>query len=180
MSDVVSDADVTLLTPWESRVCAWVGKQRFANARQLDRDPGEGPPHTDAERDIRGTHCEFATSILVNRYWRPSIGEIDKPDVGGLVEVRSTILETGRLIVKPNDNDDAPFVLIVADMDRLRFRFAGWMLARMAKGWPLVTTHGDPGHYVDQSALSSRSELLEWLHEQDMEEMMDFARGVLR
>ena len=177
---LVADNEVALLTPWESRVCAWVGKQRFANARRLDRDPGEGPPHTDDERDIRGAHCEFAASILINRYWRPSIGEIDKPDVGGLVEVRSTILETGRLIVKPNDEDDAPFALVVADMERLRFRFAGWMFARDAKAWPLVIKHGDPGHYVDQSALASRSELLEWLHEQDMEEMMRFAREVLK
>ena len=179
MSDVIADADVALLTSCESKVCTWVGKQRFANARRLDRDPGEGPPHTTDERDITGAHSEFATSILVNRYWRPSIGEIDKPDVGGLVEVRSTILETGRLIVKPRDDDNAPFILIVADMDRLRFRFAGWMFAREAKAWPLITKHGDPGHYVEQSALLSRYELLEWLHEQDIEEMMQFAREVL-
>jgi hypothetical protein len=179
MSDVIADTDVALLTSWESRVCSWVGRQRFANARRLDRDPGEGPPHTTDEHDIRGAHCEFATSILVNRYWRPSIGEIDKPDVGGLVEVRSTTLEMGRLIVKPDDDDHSPFVLIVADMERLRFRFAGWEFGRVAKEWPLVTKHGDPGHYVDQSALASRSELLAWLREAEMEEMMRFAREVL-
>ena len=179
MSDVIADADVALLTPWESRVCAWVGKQRFADARRLDRDPGLGPSPFSDERHIRGAHCEFAASILLNRYWRPSIGEIDQPDVGGLVEVRSTILETGRLIVKPGEDDNAPFVLIVADMDRLRFRFAGWMFARDAKAWPLITKHGDPGHYVEQSALYSCSELLDWLHEQDIEEMMAFARETL-
>lgn len=180
MSLVVDDADVATLTSWESRICTWVGKQRFANARRLHRDPGQGPPHTTDEMDIRGAHGEYAASILLNRYWRQSIGEIDKPDVGGLVEVRSTIRETGRLIVKPDDQD-APFVLIVANMERLRFRFAGWAFGRDAKRrWPLLTEFGDPAHFVEQSALSSRSELLAWLHDADIEEMMEFARETLK
>ena len=180
MSDVIADQDVAVLTPSESRICAWVGSQRFANARRWNRNPGLGPPHTDDERDIRGAHCEFAASILLNRYWRPSIGEIHHPDVGGVVEVRSTRNETGELIVKPSDDDDAPFVLIVADMDRLRFRFAGWEFARYAKKQPLVTGRGDPAHFVDQSALASRAELLAWLRELEIEEMMQFAREVLK
>ena len=179
MSDVIADDDVVLLTPYESRMCAWVGKQRFANAERLNRDPGLGPPHVCAEMHIRGAHCEYAASLLLNRSWRPSIGKIDNLDVGGLVEIRSTVLETGRLIVKPADND-APFVLIVADMERLRFRFAGWMFARDAKAWPLLTEFGDPAHFVEQSALSTRSELLAWLREAEMEEMMQFARETLK
>jgi hypothetical protein len=180
MSDLIADDDVALLTSWESRMCTWAGKQRFADAQRLTRDPGRGPPHVDADMDIRGAHCEYAASLILNRYWRPSVGEINNPDVGGIVEVRSTIRETGRLIVKPDDEDDAPFVLIVANMERLRFRFAGWMFGRDAKAWPLLTEFGDPAHFVEQSALMSRSELLAWLREAEMEEMMQFARGTLK
>jgi hypothetical protein len=151
-----------ILTSWESRICMWVGRQRYANANALERDPGEGPPHDNDKMDIRGAHCEFAASIILNLYWRPTIGEIKGRDVGGLVEVRSTVLSDGRLIVKPKDAD-APFVLIVADMDDLRFRFGGWMWASDAKRAPLNSEHGDPAHYVAQSLLSSRATLMKWL-----------------
>jgi hypothetical protein len=158
-------SDEVTLTTWESRICAWTGKQRFLNAQELDRDPGLGPSQTceNAEFHIRGAHCEVAASIMLNLYWRPNIGEIKKRDVGGLVEVRSTVLETGRLIVKPRDADDAPFVLIVADMDALKFRFGGWTFARDAKLWPLNPDYGDPAHYVEQSELMGRPDLMFWL-----------------
>lgn len=148
------------LSHWESRMCTFVGKQRYANACRLERDPGQGPPHDDDAMDIRGAHCEFAASIMLNLYWRPSIGEIKNRDVGGLVEVRSTVLETGRLIVKPKDHDDAPFVLIVADMEALRFRFGGWLFARNAKAYPLVRDFGDPAHFIEQSDLWARVDLM--------------------
>ena len=156
-------SDQVTLTSWESRICTWVGRQRFANANDLDRDPGLGPPHTTDERDIRGAHCEFAASIMLNLYWRPSIGELNNRDVGGLVEVRSTVLPWGRLIVKPDDDDDAPFALVVADMKALQFRFGGWMFARDAKLYPLCPDHGDPAHYVDQDVLADRVSLVAWL-----------------
>jgi hypothetical protein len=152
--------EITTLTHWESRICTFVGRQRYANANALERDPGEGPPHDNDRMDIRGAHCEFAASIMLNLYWRPSIGELKNRDVGGLVEVRSTVLGNGRLIVKPKDDDDAPFALILADMDTLRFRFGGWMFARDAKAWPLNSDHGDPAHYVEQAKLWPRSDLM--------------------
>ena len=156
-------SDAVTLTPWESRICTWTGKQRFLNAQELNRDPGEGPPHINPENDVRGAHCEFAASLMLNLYWRPNIGELKNRDVGGLVEVRSTVLETGRLIVKPKDDDAAPCVLILADMERLHFRFGGWMLASDAKRAPLNSEHGDPAHYVAQTLLSSRATLMTWL-----------------
>lgn len=157
------------LTTWESRICTWTGKQRFLNAQELDRDPGQGPSQTceDAEFHIRGAHCEFAASLMLDLSWRPNVGEIKKRDVGGLVEVRSTVLKSGRLIVKPKDDDDAPFVLIVANTASLKFRFGGWMFARDAKAWPLNGEHGDPAHYVEQKFLSNYDSLREWVRFQD-------------
>jgi hypothetical protein len=167
MSDVF-----VAVTPWESRICTWTGKQRFLNAQELDRDPGEGPSAScgDAQFHIRGAHCEFAASLMLNLYWRPNVGEIKKPDVGGLVEVRSTVLEAGRLIVKAKDvlkSADTPFVLIVADMDALKFRFGGWIFARDATAWPPNGKHGDPAHYVEQKFLLSYDSLRAWLRFQD-------------
>ena len=160
----MSDGDQVTLTSWESRICTWVGRGRYANADAFERDPGAGPSAAchDADFHIRGAHCEFAASIILNLYWRPTIGEIKARDVGGLVEVRSTVLCDGRLIVKPRDAD-APFVLIVADMGDLWFRFGGWMWAADAKKAPLNGEHGDPAHYVSQALLSSRATLMNWL-----------------
>jgi hypothetical protein len=158
-------SEVTL-TYWEGRICTFTGKQRWANANALERDPGQGPPHDNDRMDIRGAHCEFAASIMLNLYWRPTIGEIKGRDVGGLVEVRSTVLGNGRLIVKPKDvvkSPDVPFALILADMDTLRFRFGGWMFARDAKAFSLNSDHGDPAYFIEQSDLSGRPDLMTWL-----------------
>ena len=153
--------DECAMTAWESRICAWVGRQRFANATRLDRDPGQGPSPSGDFHHIRGAHCEYAGSLILNVSWRPHIGVIDQPDIGDFIEVRSADREDGRLIVKPDDDDDAPFVLVVADMENLRFRAAGWLYGREAKLFPLETRYGDPAHFVPQSKLRSLATLRE-------------------
>lgn len=153
------------LTEAEARICEWVGKQRQANALRLNRDPGRGPSQVtrSAINHIRGAECEFAASVILNLSWRPTIGRIDQPDIGGLIEVRSTELPFGRLIIKPAD-EDRPFTLIVkSDHD---FRMAGWMNSSEAKrSFPLLTVHGDPAHFVRQSDLRPVEELRDWAHQ---------------
>jgi len=157
-----------LLTPDESRICTWVGRKRFQNANRLDRDPGDGPPHTHDRMDIRGAHCEFSASLILNLSWRPSIGRIRDRDVGGLIEVRSTDLSHGRLIVKPKDIQKSPCVpfALVMQVSALQYRLLGWQFAAEAKTSPFLTQHGDPAHFVKQSDLRSNDTLLEWITEQ--------------
>lgn len=145
---------IVALTDAEIRICEWVGKMRDQNARSRHRNPGAGPSATtmDASNHIRGAKCEFAASVLLNLYWRPAVGEIDQPDVGGFVEVRSTELPNGRLIVKPDDNDSSPFVLMI-QVSPTTFKFGGWTHAWAAKKHPLLTQHGDPAHFVPQGSL---------------------------
>ena len=152
----------------ERRICAWVGKQRRQYAVNSGRNPGLGPSRLDecgAENDIRGAECEYAASRILNLYWRPWVGSITEAkrmrDVGGLIEVRSTDLPNGRLIVKPDDPDDAPFVLIVRNADR--FTLAGWLFAHEAKEFHLLTAYGDPAHFVPQDKLSANTLLIEWI-----------------
>lgn len=154
---------VTLETA-ETRICVWVGEQRFAHARRESRDPGAGPTSTakTAVNDIRGAKCEFSGSIMLNVYWRPSIGSIRDYDVGGLVQVRSGTKSHHRLIVKPADKDHDPFALILAIDDT--FYFGGWLFASAAKLFPLESGFGDPAHFVPQSALRPQSELIDWIN----------------
>lgn len=160
--------DTVTLDDFEMRMCGYVGKARFQNAEQHHRNHGLGPSCTvrTPERDIIGAQCEFAASLLVNRFWRPHVGVIDQPDVGGCVEVRSTTLPHGRLIVKPGDGD-YPFVLI--ERQNNRFRFLGWMPSREAKDhYPLISCHGDPAHFVDQDGLGDLASLRALLAREDM------------
>lgn len=147
-----------VLTPEELRICAWVGKMRQENAEKLHRAPGLGPSHASGGLlHIRGAECEFACSLMLNLSWRPAIGQIDQRDVGGLIEVRSTVLQNGKLIIKPTD-DDAIFALIVKE-GVTRFRFGGWIFSSEAKLYPLVTGKGDPAHFIKQRDLWSLNDL---------------------
>lgn len=143
----------------ELRICAWVGKKRYEYATKTNRDPGLGSSATleGAGNHITGAECELSGSIMVNMYWRPSIGQLDQKDVGGLIEVRSTALANGRLIVKPKD--DGPFVLVIKE-GADRFRWGGWIMASNAKKFPLTTKYGDPAHFVPQEELNNRKSLL--------------------
>lgn len=146
--------DEVVLTNEESRICTWVGRKRNADAELYARNPGLGPLPC-VPRHILGAHGEFAASLILNCSWRPRIGEINAPDIGDWIEVRTTDLPHGSLIVKPKDKDDRPYVLCIADMDRLRFHAVGWLYGYEAKRFPLEQrSGGDPARYVKQGPLS--------------------------
>jgi hypothetical protein len=147
--------DAVQLTAAALHMLEWVGKQRHAYAIPHECDPGLWPSRDGASpaNHIRGAKCEFAASIILNVYWRPHIGEIGQHDIGGLVEVRSTVLGQGWLIIKSTDKDHKPFVLVIIRDDI--FQLAGWLFAREANRFPLITAHGDPAHFVDQEFLGT-------------------------
>lgn len=158
------------LTEFEMRMLGFVGRVRYANVVEHNR-VGRGPSARDPTPDyhIRGARCEFAASLMLNRYWRPHVGELHKPDVGGCVEVRSTVLKApkGRLIVRP-DAGEYPFMLIEPQGERFTFR--GWMMASDAKLWKLETHHNDTVHYVDADALHGLRLLRKHLAEEETHE----------
>src|SRR5262252_10016093 len=90
------------LTNYEEQICAWVGKARYADAIKHHRDVGLGGSRDDPTptNHIRGARCEYGCALMTNLYWRPTIGELPKFDVGGLLQVKSTVLPTGRLVVE--------------------------------------------------------------------------------
>jgi len=147
---------VVELTDAELRICRYVGEERRKSAIALNTAPAvfnrvkyerESPLN-----DIRGAECEYAASIILNLYWRPEIGNLGAPDLGGVCQVRSTIQSQGRLIIKPHDQDDQPYVLVVK-ADNRHFRVAGWMRASEGKEFPLLSEYGDPAHYIEQRYL---------------------------
>ena len=154
--------DRVILTEEEGRICTWVGRQRYANAIRFGRDAGKGPSADGGDQfHIRGAHCEFAASLMLNLSWRPHIGETRMRDVGGLVEIRSTEDDAnGHLIVKPSDSDYAPFALVICYMSERRFRLAGWLFGGEAKKYRILDKFGDPAHFVPQDALRAANTLV--------------------
>jgi hypothetical protein len=154
-----------VLTDYEMQMCALVGRARDASARALGRNPGLGPTSAPGNYSghVRGAQCEYACAIGLNLFWRPQVGEINGIDVGGLVQVRSTDLPHGRLIVKPKDDDDQPFVLV--RQNGPVHALLGWRDARTAKTMARLNgDHGDPAHYVEQRLLLDIHALRQRLH----------------
>jgi hypothetical protein len=147
------------LTDAEVRICTWVGRQRFANAMEHARDNGKGPSLRDRTPalHIQGAMGEFAAAIALNMSWRPTVGQINQPDVGGFVQVRSTYYRDGHLIIKPKDT--GPFVLVIYLGEMIRV--CGWYEAAIAKREFALLSGStfDDGYFVPQSALLPLDEL---------------------
>lgn len=103
--------------------------------------------------DIEGAMAECAVAKALGVYW--SRGAWGKADIGRNVQVRHTKLQQGRLLVRPNDEGDEPFVLAIGG-DGV-YRIAGWLYGRECKQpeW-LMTTKGredSPAYFAPQDAL---------------------------
>lgn len=161
---------VVTLTEAEKRICTWVGNQRRSLARANGRDAGKGTSSTigNSDNDIRGAMAEYAASIAFNLFWRPSIDQFDKKDIGDIIDTRTTVIPTGRLIIKPADikkNPDTPFVLVdCQEMDKGIFRMCGWRYAKDAPQLAqLDTKHGDPAYFITKNNLHSNESLVDWV-----------------
>lgn len=150
------------LTEYEMQMCEKVGRDRHAAAVAKHRNPGLGP--SNAEGHVRGAQCEFACSVGLNLFWRPFFEVITGlKDVGDMVQVRSTVLSHGRLIVKPADKSCDPFVLVRQE-GRLH-SLVGWLNAGDAKQLvELNSDHGDPAHFVGQHLLLDLAALKRAVH----------------
>jgi len=144
------------------------GKARVADARARGRAAGLGriAGTADATRDIRGCRTEFAAALVHNPSWRPRIGDIHALDIGDCINVRSTILVDGRLIIKPNDKDVPTLLVMEYPAGGPDYLICGWFWPQHAKiKFRLETQWGDPAHFVPQNALNSNAALKAWIVE---------------
>lgn len=115
--------------------------------------------------DVLGACGECAVAKATGRYWSGMGTGYDPTadDVVGL-QVRHTVLPTGRLILHPADPDETPFVLVTGT-DPV-FRLQGWIFGREGKRpewFEDPQGSGRPAYFVSQSELRPMPELLEWL-----------------
>jgi hypothetical protein len=161
----------TVALTWaELSMCGDIGVRRqvtaFMGGRRQYGNPDGSEPLFD--QHIAGVIAEFAVARFFNLCWRPSIGEIDNIDVGGLIEARVRLLpgNGSDLAIRPKDHDDKPYVHVHVYRERpWRPELIGWLYGGEGK---------HPGVAVDPKRLvwfnpppyRSIDELVEWVKQQ--------------
>ena len=128
--------EIVTLSESEMLVAAQVGLFRRMSAIKKGRPGKYGIDNAAAglfDADIVACQCELAVGKFLNLHWPVAIGITTLADVGGMVEVRSILDPTRRLIVHAEDKDEAPFVLVHSDGGGRLFNLLGWCFGREAK-----------------------------------------------
>lgn len=150
----MTDNGTAELTPSELTLAAIVGALRFVRAIVNDRPETHGSSRYGAwTRHIEGAAGEMLYAKIINSYWTGMNGKVCHGDIG-IVEVRTTHWKDGRLIVHPEDEDNAPFILAVGLAPK--FRFAGWLFGKEAKRdewWDDPKGEDRAAYFAPQSAL---------------------------
>jgi hypothetical protein len=149
----VSEGVVVTLTESEALLAAYSGTHRRLRAIFRGRQHRHGRGERDEwQYDVQACAAELAVAKALDRFWSDS----PAPDYGGDVgtlHVRHTLREGGRLILRPNDPDDAVFVLVTGSIPS--FRVVGWVTGWEGKaGTPDDLGNGRPPCWlVPQPAL---------------------------
>ncbi len=147
-------------------LAAEVAQQRNLSQRQAGRQDGLVKGDS-LERDIQGAEAELAVSRALQLPWEGKFLPInvwDKwkhlgNDVGRL-EVRSTNLPTGRLILHHGDKDKVPYLLVISS-ERPIFNIVGWMFGEDGKQKKYWCKHVPrPCFLIPQNHLRNMEELL--------------------
>jgi hypothetical protein len=102
---------------------------------------------------VRGCLGELAVAKALGRYWDPVRDRVHAGDVGSL-EIRHTDHLTGRLLLHPEDGDDAAYILVCGEPPVLRI--PGWIFGRDGKRDEYLSQPDPsraPAYWVPQSAL---------------------------
>lgn len=149
------------LTHSEIMQAAIVGVMRGVSAMKNNRLPRYGATDDNAwQISIQGAIGEFALAKALDRFWHNACGTPEAGDVGDL-EVRTISKPNHRLIVHPQDADDAPFFLI--HVDGCQCEIKGWLYGSEAKQDQFWTDPGTgrPAFFVPQHQLKTFGEFNE-------------------
>ena len=145
------------LSPSEMMLAAHAGVMRQVENKKLGRKPFYGAgSNNDWQLNIEGCAGEYALAKYLGVHWSGK-GEFRAPDVG-VVDVRTTTHENGRLILHPDDPDDRVFWLVTGRNGDYIVR--GWILGLDGKKeefWSDPSGKGRSAFFIPQSALSQRS-----------------------
>ena len=107
---------------------------------------------------IEGACGEMVVAKALNRYWSGSVNTYSQPDVAEY-QVRTRSKPEYQLIVRPDDDDEAPFVLVRGRAPS--YDIVGWLYGYEAKQSIWLRTYGNrrPAYFVPDEALHDPSQL---------------------
>lgn len=143
------------LTSYEMFSAAMIGSKRQISCITKGLPNAHGYEGDGWNINIEGAAGEVAVAKCIGAYWN---GSIDTFKVGGDVsgiEVRTRSKRDYDLLVRPGDNNDALFVLVIGVCPN--FDVIGWMIGRDAKQPRYLQDYGKrpPAYFVPQSDLNS-------------------------
>jgi len=105
--------------------------------------------------EVEGCAAELAYCKYRNVYWEATLDSFKKADVGTNVQVRHTVLDNGRLIVRDDDNNEHFYVLVTGRAPKMKIR--GWIKGADAKKETYVNApnNREPAYFVPQEMLKS-------------------------
>lgn len=143
------------LTEHELSLAVEIGKARHLSALRDGKNNAFGARKKDDwSMHILGATGELVVAKALGIYWSATVDTYKtKSDLPGGLEVRARSRDDYDLIVRANDPDDVPFVLVVGE--DLTFRVPGWIWGREAKQEKWLKTYANrtPAYFVPQSAL---------------------------
>lgn len=148
----------------EKQVARFVGHQRHVGARErgLTRTTSNrgAPPEADSSeaakiKDMHAAGAEMAVAKLLGLFWSPALLTQTKEvaDVGKDIQVRHTTLNSGCLIVAPEDPDEHTYYLATGELPT--FMIHGPIRGEAAKRKVWLRNPGERGraYFVPQNAL---------------------------
>lgn len=140
---------------------AMAGVMRRIEAQKLERPEPYCSPKSDPWGvDIEAACAELAVAKFVGVYWESVVRQPKNlPGDVGRIQVRSTTLPDGCLILHKRDRDDATFVLVVGRIPK--YRVAGYIQASACKQERFWSQgDGRAAYFVPQSALTAPDKAL--------------------
>lgn len=110
---------------------------------------------TNNEADILGAQGEMVVAKWLGLDFVPTVGTFKKPDIDGTdLQVRTTKYSTGGLPIKPNDNPNHRYILVVGK-HAPEFSIVGWCWGFEAIAWAETKTshNGQEFRVVTQDKL---------------------------
>jgi|SRR5689334_7447963 len=150
--------EVTIDRQEDFNWAAQVGFFRHINARINKNTRGDGTTTT-WDDDINGALGEYVAHLGLGVEWNIP-GGVGEPDLVGGIEVRTIMSDDRRLLIKPKDKDDSPYVLVIGTDNHLVWRITGYLHGRDGKK-ALFKDHLRPIYLVDQAYLNTIRELRE-------------------
>ncbi len=118
------------LTKPELMVAGLVGNMRSISSLGNLVQNKHSPTDSQWQIDVDGAAAEMAFAKWLDVYYEPSVNTFKAPDVG-VMQVRSTKHEHGKLIIRANDKKDEIVVLVINRMPT--YTMAGWIRTNEAK-----------------------------------------------